>query len=943
MRNLFLLLSGLQLSTLAIASEQSLRVDIEPQPLVQALFQVAKQSEQSIFTQPALLKGYQTAQVKGQFTLDELLQILLKDTGLKVKQASSGFIVYRPNKAHDAKRKKRKSGSKNNSEIERISVLGQKGASTEAVWLKHNYQVGLVDLIAADDIGELPDINVADSYRRIVGVHTINDSDEGQLVTVRGVQSGMNSVTLDGMALASDRQHTRGVNLETIPASSVGQLWLYKTPDVSFNGNSVGAVMDLKSYSAFEKRSPHFRFDAELSQYSYQNVPDDDDKLGLNIRSQYSRVFGQDSQFGLVAFGMYSEKSRDQSNLSNQYHVNKDGQAFINRSRQSAYSNVWVRQGGSIKLEAAPTEQSYGFWHSYYYQQTENEPRNSFAFEQVPRTPVKVRQDQAEIEQADLVLDTIYRDTARRQLGSHIHFKNELSSRQNLSFDIAYSEASSDRQDEESVWQSATSPKEYHLLGYQYTGFYSDRSWSVNDPRFAQSPRTIKLDEFELQRRANNNTILDSRVLYSWHAEGSRLGWSVKSGLRYTHSKMRSNRDVNRYDVKKDIPIGKLVGDSRYSVDAFGLNLPWLSSEYVSNYFDENISGFELNNNASEFASLRHDFNSVDKVSAAHIELINQSDRWRWSIGTRYESWQQETQGQDINMNTQSVTPNTLSLKDSQWLGVLRGRYDITDNWRIFASVGQSVARPDYFASNNLNSVNERRDYTVIKRSDPNLKTSLAESWDLSTEYYWRDGNLASMALFKKYIDDTAVDTRTVLGEQDNRVILEQKSNYGQSEVNGVELSLTLQDWSAWSRHLRGFGLVANATILSHEVCYEIPNQAVSCLDYQFGQADKTANVIAHYRFVGSKTEIRLGYHYAGEYSPYQPLPLTAQTREVWQAFSQWDMQLRYDVNKNWVMKAKVRNLTNEKRRSMTGEHQQMLASEIEFGRSVWFGVSYRG
>ena len=57
---------------------------------------------------------------------------------------------------------------------------------------------GVVDAISAEDIGDFPDTNLAESLQRITGVSIDRSGGEGQLITVRGFGPQFNTVLVNG-------------------------------------------------------------------------------------------------------------------------------------------------------------------------------------------------------------------------------------------------------------------------------------------------------------------------------------------------------------------------------------------------------------------------------------------------------------------------------------------------------------------------------------------------------------------------------------------------------------------------------------------------------------------------------------------------------------------------------------------------------------------------
>ena len=83
------------------------------------------------------------------------------------------------------------------SDVEVINVTGIRSALSKSASIKQESS-GVVDAISAEDIGKLPDTNLAESLQRISGVSIDRANNEGNKVTVRGFGPDFNLVTLNG-------------------------------------------------------------------------------------------------------------------------------------------------------------------------------------------------------------------------------------------------------------------------------------------------------------------------------------------------------------------------------------------------------------------------------------------------------------------------------------------------------------------------------------------------------------------------------------------------------------------------------------------------------------------------------------------------------------------------------------------------------------------------
>src|SRR6056297_2915311 len=84
--------------------------------------------------------------------------------------------------------------------VERMGVTGYRGSVMRAMDRKRN-AIGVVDSITAEDIGDFPDQNLAESLQRITGVSISRNNNEGSQITVRGLGPEFNLVTLNGRSM----------------------------------------------------------------------------------------------------------------------------------------------------------------------------------------------------------------------------------------------------------------------------------------------------------------------------------------------------------------------------------------------------------------------------------------------------------------------------------------------------------------------------------------------------------------------------------------------------------------------------------------------------------------------------------------------------------------------------------------------------------------------
>src|SRR3546814_8056011 len=87
-----------------------------------------------------------------------------------------------------------------------IVVTGRRAADRAALEAKRE-AAGQISQVRADDVGRLPDQNVAETLRRLPGLSVANDQGEGRYLTVRGVSPDLLNVTLRSEEHTSELQY----------------------------------------------------------------------------------------------------------------------------------------------------------------------------------------------------------------------------------------------------------------------------------------------------------------------------------------------------------------------------------------------------------------------------------------------------------------------------------------------------------------------------------------------------------------------------------------------------------------------------------------------------------------------------------------------------------------------------------------------------------------
>lgn len=135
-------------------------------------------------------------------------------------------------------------------QLEEIQVTGMRQSLENSVAIKKN-TMEIVDSITAEDIGKLPDMNVADTLTRIPGVQgyryggeTASPFGSGSGLTIRGL-SNQTASRVDGRAYFT--AGGREFNVESAIPGMISGIDVYKNPSAEHIEGGIGGLVDLKT------------------------------------------------------------------------------------------------------------------------------------------------------------------------------------------------------------------------------------------------------------------------------------------------------------------------------------------------------------------------------------------------------------------------------------------------------------------------------------------------------------------------------------------------------------------------------------------------------------------------------------------------------------------------------------------------------------------------
>lgn len=189
-------------------------------------------------------------------------------------------------------------------EGEAIVVTGIRGSLDSARNIKRDSS-GIVDAIATQDIGKLPDANLAESLQRITGVSIDRSGGEGAFVTVRGFGPEFNTVLVNGRQIATSTDPSqaggRAFSFDTLASELVSGVQVYKSSTARLQSGGVGSTMNVRTARPFDFR------DTKFAATVGANYDANADKFAPDGSFLLAHTFA-DGDFGVLLSGSYQRR-----------------------------------------------------------------------------------------------------------------------------------------------------------------------------------------------------------------------------------------------------------------------------------------------------------------------------------------------------------------------------------------------------------------------------------------------------------------------------------------------------------------------------------------------------------------------------------------------------------------------------------------------------------
>ena len=767
-----------------------------------------------------------------------------------------------------------------------ITVSGVRAALEQSLKQKRNAD-SVVEVVTAEDIGKMPDKNVADAIQRLPGVNIQSSAGgeggfgENDRVSLRGTSPSLQQTLFNGHAISTGDWFVlnqfggsvgRSSSFSLLPSELVGSIIVHKSQTADLVEGGVSGAIDVITRRPLDFKKP---LTVEASVQAAYN------DLAGKTEPQFSGLINwkNDDKTAGVLLQAFSEKTR----------VRRDGQEILGYSTISPtsaaakanpslaglrvptfigatlFEQTKKREGGAFDVEVRPIKELTLDVNGFYsklsapHQNTNflAAPANSINRDGLIPTAYTVANgtlNSASFTSNSGEVDNIYRpDAGGESWYVDANFKYRATRDLTITgMGGATHGVGFDRND---VYyqNNVNGGMNYALNGLSpasvsYPGGTTDKPGSTAWAGGGESQSVDKEQYGQLDADLRMGTgVLDS----------------IKFGARLTDHKRTAEHPLET----RPGPLGfsnpgPAWSGQMYPSD-FGSNL---GGNLSSNYFKYDGAalgawGAVPGNRLLDY-TLRHnwtdEFRLQEKTSAIYGMANLQGEAWSGNVGLRAVRTRQTTVvnlAGGTNPVTGSAfgpyTPTTFERTYNDVLPSANVKFDVSQDLVVRAAIARAMSRPDYSALGGSVSLND--DALSGAGGNVNLDPVRSNNAEVSAEWYFAPKSAVSVGLF--YMDLTSIvaqgtSSGTFFNNKQNKPTVYQiTSPYNTSGKNkGVELSYQQPLFSS-------FGALVNYTYADGELAdgSELVNSSKS-----------TYNVTGFYE--DARFSARLAYNYRSAY-----------------------------------------------------------------------------
>lgn len=865
-----------------------------------------------------------------------------------------GYITIAP----EEKSTKDRTGSIQEVVFTRPNALTQ----AKAYEIKKNNNA-IMEVIAADAIGKLPDRNAAEAVQRVQGVAVARYHGEADQATVRGTPFAWTSALFNGNRLPSANVlGNRSFVLDVVPSELIQFVQVSKAITPDMDGDAIGGSINFITRTAPAKKTLSVSGAGGYNTFSQDGTYNGSivygdrffkNKLGVLLSGAiWDRQWGADSFDVTYNTGAANDIQRKSiSTIMMKRYMGTRRTIGLNGGLEykfNANNKVYFRGMFNKFDDIRPVYESYvdytnsRYQYNFRYSHYQTELYGmEFGGEHSLSSKLSLDWMLSDY-QAKYFLDTpptneikgLPISTFRQKINSGF---NNLSS------------------DGKRYW-GFDSP---NGIGGEYMDYGSD----IKDPAEVMNPNKLLLSQLVISKLDNNERDKIARVNLKYDLNSNI---TLKVGAKYRDKERTSTFGYNAVFLPgaslgipnspallslsqlttTDPPKGTgFLNGMNGNYNSYIMNPP-TKDQLFQMFSPEFLQQFGF----KDFSSLESNATSVytgeESVFAAYaMAEIKASEKFKIVGGFRNETTRLTLNGAKATKEgtpaTTVISPSVVESNYNAFLPMLHLRYNFSPKASVRFAYTKSFIRPNFGDMSPGSSIDNTSSPFTITRGNPDLKPTFSHNFDMMAEYYFNNIGILSGGVFYKKISNIVFSDTSMLNIDGTNYMVTQSKNLQDSNLFGFEAGINKRlDFlpGFWN----GFGVEFNYTFINSKV--EVP-RTVDGIQYFDkttlpNQSKNLFNAILYYE--SKKLMIRLAGNYRGK-------SVETINQKLGPDYYIWsdknftvDFSASYDISKKVKIFIELNNLSNESLRLYMGDNKKRVTSNEWYGSRGQMGVRWQ-
>lgn len=847
------------------------------------------------------------------------------------------------------------------SALKEIVVSGTLAPSQAKAYSIKKNSLAIMDVMAADAIGKLPDRNAAEAVQRMQGVAVARYHGEADQATVRGTPFAWTSTLFNGNRLPSSNvMGNRSSVLDAVPSEMIQYVQVAKAITPDMEGDAIGGSINFITRTAPTKRVLNVSAAGGYNTFSQNGTYNAsvaygdrffNNKLGVMVSGAvWSRQWGSDefaatyntgaaipeqkNSLNTVLFKRYmGERETKGLNVGLEYKLTPADKIFF-RGMVNKFDDI--RPVYESYIDYTNTRFQYNYRYSHY--QT---ALNGFEVGGDHQLSQKFKLDWSySNHKSEYYLDTP--PTSGNKGLPIATFRQKITG--------GFNNLSSD--------------------GKRYWGFDSPNGVGGNvdnfetgltNPNEVMDPSKLLLNQLVIAQLDNNER--DQIGQLNLKVEASSKV-NLKFGGKFRHKDRTSTYGSNfvylpgaAVGVPNSpalVPLSSLETTNFPNGSKFFGNMNGDFSEFIVNPLTKdqlfNMFGksFMTTNGIMDFTSKTNAtsfYTGTEDVFATYaMAEIDATENLKIVGGLRNEYTRMTLNGTKATTSGSpaviTLTPSVVENNYNSLLPMLHLKYKLSDKSNLRAAYTRTFVRPNFGDMTPGSSTNTTASPMTITQGNPDLKPTFSNNFDFMGEYYFDNVGIISGGAFYKNITDVVFTDISMQNIDGNDYMVTQAKNLNKASLYGFEAGINKRfDFldGFWS----GFGVEFNYTFIDSNT--EVP-RVTATTTYQDetslpNQSKNLFNAILFYERNG--VMIRLAGNYRGN-------SVENINQQLGPDYYTWtdsnftiDASATVNINKRFKVFIELNNLSDSPVKMYMGNDKRRITSQEWYGSRGQAGIRY--